>query len=107
MPLVEVYSVEQFRELVNEDLLTVAWFTAVWCGPCKTIERSMEKVTFEFPTVRFAKVDADNNSEIVSKCKVIQLPTFMLVRQGKMLGYVIGANMDTLKRKIRESIGTT
>ncbi|RNF10410.1 thioredoxin [Trypanosoma rangeli] len=107
MPVVEVYSVEQFRDLVNEDLLTVAWFTALWCGPCKTIERSMEKMTFEFPTVRFAKVDADNNSEIVSKCKVLQLPTFMLVRQGKLLGHVIGANLDMLKRKIRESMGNT
>ncbi|EAN92519.1 putative thioredoxin [Trypanosoma cruzi] len=107
MPVVDVYSVEQFREIVNEDLLTVAWFTAVWCGPCKTIERAMEKITFEFPTVRFAKVDADNNSEIVSKCKVLQLPTFMLVKNGKLIGYVIGANLDTLKRKIREIISNS
>ncbi|KEG10680.1 thioredoxin [Trypanosoma grayi] len=104
MPVVDVYGVEQFRELVNDNALTVAWFSAVWCGPCKTIEQKMEKLTYDFPTVRFAKVDADTNSEIVSKCKVLQLPTFMLARGGKMLDYVIGANLDTLKQKIRENI---
>ncbi|ORC91226.1 thioredoxin [Trypanosoma theileri] len=104
MPVVEVYGVEQFREFVNDDMLTVAWFTAVWCGPCKTIERPMEKLTYDFPTVRFAKVDSDTNSEIVSKCKVLQLPTFMLVRSGKMLGHVIGGNVEALKQKIRENM---
>ncbi|KAG8344661.1 putative thioredoxin [Trypanosoma vivax] len=102
MSLVEIYSVEQFREFMNDETLTVVWFTALWCGPCKSIERSMERVMYEFPSVRFAKVDADNNSEIVSKCKVVQLPTFMIVRNGRMLGYVIGANLELLKQKIRE-----
>nr|CCC92702.1 putative thioredoxin [Trypanosoma congolense IL3000] len=102
MPLVDVYSVEQFRNIVNEHTLTVAWFTALWCGPCKSIERPMERIVYDFPEVTFAKVDADNNSEIASKCKVMQLPTFMVVRNGKMLGHVIGANLEVLKQKIRD-----
>ncbi|CBH14094.1 thioredoxin [Trypanosoma equiperdum] len=104
MSVVDVYSVEQFRNIMSEDILTVAWFTAVWCGPCKTIERPMEKIAYEFPTVKFAKVDADNNSEIVSKCRVLQLPTFIIARSGKMLGHVIGANPGMLRQKLRDII---
>lgn len=101
MPSVDVYSVGQFRELVSEPTLTVACFSAVWCGPCKTIEKDLEKLTYEFPNVCFARIDADNNSEIVQKCKVMQLPTFMLIRSGELMGYVLGADMTSLKTKIR------
>ncbi|AYU75538.1 thioredoxin [Leishmania donovani] len=102
MPFTEVYGVEQFRDIANDPTLTVVCFSAVWCGPCKTIEKDLDRLTYEFANVRFAKVDADNNTEIVSKCRVMQLPTFMLVRAGQMLGYVIGADLAQLKAKIRE-----
>lgn len=104
MPFIDVYGVEQFRGIVNDAVLTVVCFSAVWCGPCKTIEKDLERVSYEFPNVRFAKVDADNNSEIVLKCKVIQLPTFMLVKEGQMVGYVIGADVANLKARIREQL---
>ena len=44
MPFTDVYGVEQFREIVNEPTLTVVCFSAVWCGPCKTIEKDLEVV---------------------------------------------------------------
>ncbi|KAG5512523.1 hypothetical protein GH5_08490 [Leishmania sp. Ghana 2012 LV757] len=103
MPFTEVYGAEQFRDMANEPVLTVVCFSAVWCGPCKTIERDLDRLTYEFSNVRFAKVDADSNAEIVSKCRVMQLPTFMLVKAGQMLGYVIGADLMQLKTKIREA----
>ena len=61
-------------------------------------------MSYEFTNVRFAKVDADNNTEIVSKCRVMQLPTFMLVREGQLVGYVIGADLVQLKTKIRDEL---
>lgn len=107
MPIADIYGVAQFRDVVNETTLTVACFTAVWCGPCKSIEKDLERLTYEFPNVRFARIDADNNTEIVTKCKVMQLPTFMLVRKGELLGFVIGAELNTLKAKIRSCLAET
>lgn len=103
MPFTDVFGTEQFRNIVSDAKLTVVCFTAVWCGPCKTIEKDLEKLSYDFPTVRFAKVDADSNSEIVTKCNVGQIPTFMLVQGGEMLGYVIGADIPQLKAAIREA----
>ncbi|CAD2221178.1 thioredoxin 1 [Angomonas deanei] len=100
MSFVDVYGVEQFREIVNSPGLTVVYFSAVWCGPCKTIEKDLGKLTYALPNVRFAKVDADNNPEIVTRSNVAQLPTFMLIRDGKMLGYVLGADIASLRQKI-------
>lgn len=103
MPQEEIYGVDQFRNLVNSDRLCVVCFSAVWCGPCRTIQPDLEKLTYQFPDALFLKVDADNNSDIVQKCNISALPTFMLVRGGKQLGYLIGTDMNELKAKIRSA----
>lgn len=103
MPQEEIFGVEQFRELVSSDTVSVVCFSAVWCGPCKGIQKDLEKLTYEFPDVQFLKVDADNNTDIVQKCRVSVLPTFMLVRAGKQISYVVGADVQDLKSKIREA----
>lgn len=103
MPQEEIFGVEQFRDLVSSDQVSVVCFSAVWCGPCRTIQKDLEKLSYEYPAVQFLKVDADNNTDIVQKCRVTVLPTFMLVQAGKQLSYVVGADVNELKKKIREA----
>mmetsp|Transcript_66036 Transcript_66036/g.76706 ORF Transcript_66036/g.76706 Transcript_66036/m.76706 type:complete len:109 (-) Transcript_66036:71-397(-) len=107
MPQEEIFGVEQFRDMVNADALSVVCFSAVWCGPCRNIQKDLEKMTYEFPEVQFLKVDADTNGDIVSKCRVSVLPTFMIVRQGQQLDYVVGADVNELKMKIRDRLSSS
>jgi thioredoxin 1 len=102
MPLIDVYGVEQFREYVNKAGLTLAYFTAVWCAPCRTASREVDRMTLDFPNVTFLKIDADSNEEIIMRCNVKVLPTFMIVREGQQLGYVIGGDTSEVKRRLRE-----
>lgn len=102
MPQEDIFGVEQFRELVSSDAVSVVCFSAVWCGPCRNIQKDLEKMTYDFPKVQFLKVDADNNTDIVQKCRVTVLPTFMIVRGGQQIGYVVGAEVQELKNKLRE-----
>lgn len=102
MPMEEIFGVEQFREYVNKPEYVCICFSAVWCGPCRGIQKDLDKMVYDFPKVQFLKVDADNNPEIVQKCKISVLPTFMIVKGGQQLGYVIGAEVNDLKSKLRE-----
>ena len=99
----EVYGIEQFRDIVNSKTPTLIIFSAVWCTPCKAIAKDLERLSYEFADIRFAKVDIDNNQDIASKCNVSALPTFMFVRDGEQLGHQLGADMKQLAKKLKES----
>lgn len=100
--MLTISSVDEFVEQVSKDVTTCVMFSAVWCGPCKQIAKQMNKLTYEFPDVSFLKVDADDNADIMHKCRVSALPTFMLCRQGQVLGHVIGSDVKELSTKIKE-----
>ena len=97
-----VRDADHFRDLVASENLTVFMFTAVWCGPCKDIAEPLERLATHYhPTVTFAKVDADDHEDILLKCQVKVLPTFMMVREGVQVGFSVGADMDDLKMELQ------
>eukprot|EP00758_Cryptobia_borreli_P007462 Tbor_TRINITY_DN5303_c7_g1::TRINITY_DN5303_c7_g1_i3::g.4017::m.4017/K03671/trxA; thioredoxin 1 len=102
--LIDIYTTEQFEEYVNSPTPTVIIFSAEWCTPCKIITREIiNKIIYEFPNIIFIKVDADNNSDILAKCQIKALPTFLLVINGKECGYLIGGDGGMLRGKIRSA----
>jgi thioredoxin 1 len=102
-PVQEIFGVEQFREVVNARGASVIMFSAVWCGPCKTIAKDLDMVAYQLSDVRFVKVDVDNNPDITMRCNITALPTFMLVKGGEQLGFHLGANLKDLQKKIKET----
>ena len=81
---------EQFEELIGripvlEPLpsLTVIWFSANWCGPCRKIQ--MDKLMSEFPA-NWLKCDVDQNSYTAGFCGIRSIPTFMVIYNTKILG---------------------
>ena len=67
----------------------VFYFTADWCGPCKTtrpIVEEMKKEGFEFQ-----RIDADYEQSLVKKFEVKSIPTFILLKNGKEINRTTGA----------------
>ncbi|PIO68171.1 thioredoxin, partial [Teladorsagia circumcincta] len=52
---------EEFDQLLNDsaDSLIVIDFYATWCGPCKIMGPKFTKMSSEYPTVVFVKIDVD------------------------------------------------
>ena len=97
-----VRDADHFRDLVAAPNLTVFVFSATWCGPCNDIADDLERLATHYhPDVTFAKVDADDNEDILVKCKVAVLPTFMMVRDGVQVGFAVGADMEELKMEMQ------
>jgi len=81
---------EEFEQLIGrlssiEPLaaLTVIWFSAEWCGPCKKIQ--IDKIMSEFEA-NWLKCDVDRNSYTAGFCGIRSIPTFMVIHNTKILG---------------------
>lgn len=103
--LVSVGSKSHFTSLVNSDTLTVIMFTATWCRPCQQAYPEVRRMASAFGgEVLFATVDGDELREVVTMCKVRAFPTFMLLRSGQQLDYVIGGNTQELEEKVKAEL---
>ena len=73
------------------------YFSANWCGPCKMVGPTLEKVSQQGIPVQ--KIDVDQDPELVSKYGVRNIPAILKVdNNGVVLGTLIGVNSeDTIK----------
>lgn len=103
--VVEVVDDAHFvREIQEANDLAVADFTAVWCGPCRTIAPTFAAMSLEFPKVKFLKVDIDSESleGTVQKAGISAVPTFQFYVKGKKVDEFSGANIQQLQEKIEK-----
>lgn len=63
-------------------------FKASWCGPCKALAPTLEKMKTDGYNIRV--VDVEEDSELASKYGVRAVPTMVLVAGDKLLNTLIG-----------------
>jgi thioredoxin 1 len=81
---------EEFEQLIGrvpsiEPLppLTVIWFSAEWCGPCRRIQ--IDKIMSEFEA-NWLKCDVDRNNYTAGFCGIRSIPSFVVVHNTKIIG---------------------
>lgn len=94
---------EDFQnEVLNEkEKLVLVDFYADWCGPCRLMAPIVEELSQEMENVKFIKVNVDENSQLASQYSVLSIPTFLLFKEGKVVGQMVGAlSKEKLKQEI-------
>ncbi|MCL7042450.1 hypothetical protein MKW94_001279 [Papaver nudicaule] len=64
----------------------IFYFTAEWCGPCKSLGPIFDKLCYQYHhKVSFYKVDIDEETiqENLEKLNITSVPTFLFFRLGK------------------------
>lgn len=62
-------------------------FYATWCGPCRMLVPTLEKLDEEFADkVIIAKADVEKNSDLYSKHGVRVIPTVIFINKGELVG---------------------
>lgn len=61
-------------------------FYAQWCGICKALTPKVGEIAKQNPNYKFCKADVDKCSEIAQKLGIVNLPTFVMYKEGIMVG---------------------
>ena len=64
---------------------------ASWCGPCRTLGPTLEKVVDGTPGVELVKVDVDANPRTAATFQVQSIPAVYAIRDRKVVDSFIGA----------------
>lgn len=94
-PYIRDIATEDFQQAVlqkSHELPVVVDFWAEWCGPCKTLGPTLERLTTEADgAFVLAKVDVDSNQELAAQFNVQGIPTVIGFRGGGPVDQFTGA----------------
>ena len=91
----------KLAEIGNEALVVVEFY-ANWCGPCKQIVPKIEGLFKDFPDLNLLKVDVDECEDLTSEYDIRAMPTFVFIKNNKILDVFTGANIDEVKKYINK-----
>jgi thioredoxin 1 len=89
------------KTVLQSSLPVIVDFWAPWCGPCRMVAPTLDKLAKEFSgKLVVAKVNTDENSEWASKYGVQGIPTMLLIANGKVIHRQVGALPEPLLREV-------
>jgi len=68
---------------------TMKYFSATWCGPCKTFKPIMNEIAGEGYSVQF--IDIDQQQDLAAKHNVRSVPTTIIEENGMEVDRIIGS----------------
>lgn len=79
------------NEVLNSDIPVVVDFNAKWCGPCRKMMPMLDELSESYnDKVKFVKVDADTNRELLLQYSVSGLPSLLVFKNGESVERMAG-----------------
>jgi thioredoxin 1/putative thioredoxin len=95
MAVPEISEQDFEREVLRSELPVLIDFTAVWCGPCKTVAPEVEAVAHELAgKAKVVKIDIDKSKRLAGMLRIQAVPTFMVFHRGRP----VAADQGILRR---------
>lgn len=84
---------DQFeQEVMAAEQPVLAYFWAAWCGPCRLVSPSVEKIAAEYSDrLKVVKLEVDANPNAVKLCAVEGVPALRIFKNKEILASHEGA----------------
>ena len=83
------------KNLLDQNILNILYFTASWCGPCQIISPYFEELSNKY-NYNFFKIDVDEAEELCDLFKISSMPTFIFIKNDKVIHQFSGADKNQL-----------
>jgi thioredoxin 1 len=97
---------EQLQEHINSGKALLVDFYADWCGPCKAVAPSLQKLSDERTDLTVVSVDVDAEQRAAAQFMVRSIPTLVLLKDGQVQGIKVGAlSLEQLRSWVQATLG--
>jgi thioredoxin 1 len=91
MPKVIPLSEDLFESTTRENRgKIIIDFWAPWCGPCRSLGKTLETLSAEREDITIYKINVDECSSLTEKYEVSSIPTMLFFNDGKLIDQTVG-----------------
>ena len=94
-------------EVLKSDKPILVDFWAVWCGPCRQVAPTVDKLADNYKgKLKVAKMDVDHHQVVPQQYRVTSIPTLLIFKGGQVVDQVVGAAVtkDQLAKMIEKHL---
>ena len=90
------------QDVLKAEVPVLVDFWAEWCGPCKMLAPTVEKVANEYEgKAKFVKLNIDDNNQVAQRYGIKGIPTLILFKNGSEADRTVGlTSKDNIARMI-------
>ena len=99
----ETFSTDVIDQSVSVPVLVDFW--APWCGPCKQLTPTLEKLIDEYRgKIKLVKINVDENQELATQMRVQSIPMVVAFKEGRPVDGFAGALPESQLRTFFEKL---
>jgi len=106
--VLELNTANWTQEVVNTDKPVLVDFWAPWCGPCRALAPTIDKLAEQFAgKIKVGKLNTDDNQDVASRYNISGIPTVLFFKGGEEpADKLVGLNSEaTLVKVINRLLG--
>lgn len=78
-------------EVLKCDITVLTEFWAEWCSPCRALDAALTDLAEDNPEyLKIVKLDIESNPEVTAAYRVLNVPTFIIFRNGQEVDRIEG-----------------
>src|SRR5262245_45363652 len=95
-------------EVLDSPVPVMVDFWAPWCGPCRMLAPTIEKLAGEYQgKVKIGKMNTDENQETPGGLRISAIPTVLIFQAGKEVDRLVGVNTESKFKASLEKLGVS
>ncbi len=95
-------------EVLEAEMPVVVDFWAPWCGPCRQLAPTIEKLAGELNgKVKIGKMNTDENQDTPGGLRISAIPTVLIFQGGKEVDRLVGVNPESKFKSALSKLGVS